>query len=82
MRSGLEGFMGSEPLMKDYVLDDPRNVYKIFIDRVMKCLVDRGFLRQIRRTGEETISYESTDLLRKKCPQFMKYLMGDIDAIE
>lgn len=26
MRSGLEGFMGSEPLMKDYVLYDARNV--------------------------------------------------------
>jgi hypothetical protein len=81
MRSGSEGFMGSEPKMKDYVLDDARNVYKVFIDRVMKCLVDRGLVRQVRRTGEETVSYEGTDLLMEKCPRFMKYLMGDIDSI-
>jgi hypothetical protein len=81
MRSGLKGFMGSEPLMKDYVLDDAENVYKVFIDRVMRCLVDRGLVRQVRRTGEETVSYEGTDLLREKCPRFMDYLMGDIDSI-
>lgn len=42
--SGLRGYMGDEQLMKDYVLDDMNNVYKVFMVRVMKCLVDRKFL--------------------------------------
>jgi hypothetical protein len=58
LRSGLEGYMGSEQLMKDYVLDNVNNVYKIFMNRVLKCLVNRGLFREVTQKygGEEIVA--------------------------
>jgi hypothetical protein len=83
LRSGLEGYMGNEQLMKDYVLDNARNVYKVFIDRVLRSLVDRDLLREVRENygGVEMVSYEATDLMTEKCPEFRRYLMGDVDMV-
>ena len=70
MRSGLKGYMGREELMKDYVLDNATNVYKVFIDRVLKSLVDRNLLREVREHygEEEVLLYESTGLMQQRQP--------------
>jgi hypothetical protein len=83
LRSGLEGYMHSEKSVKEYVLDNEHNVYRVFINRVLKGLVDKGLLKEVKqRYGDtEFIAFESTDLFKTKCPEFMRYLMGDIDTI-
>jgi hypothetical protein len=75
--------MADEKLMKDYVLDNAGNLYKAFVDRVLKSLIDRNLLREVKENygGVEMASYESTDLMRAKSPQFMKYLMSDVDMV-
>jgi len=67
--------------MKEYTIDNADNIYNVFISCIMKCLVDRGLLKEIKqRSGNtELNAYESTDLLKEKCAEFMKYLIGDID---
>jgi hypothetical protein len=74
--------MGDEKLMKEYVLDNTDNVYKVFINRVLKCLVYKGLFRIKNNTSkeEEGTEYEGTDLLKQKCSKFTEYLMGDIDT--
>ena len=49
----------------------------------MKGLVDKGLLKEVKqRYGDtEFIAFESTDLFKTKCPEFMRYLVGDIDTI-
>jgi hypothetical protein len=49
----------------------------------LKGLVDKGLLKEVKqRYGDtEFIAFESTDLFKTKCPEFMRYLMGDIDTI-
>jgi hypothetical protein len=83
LRSGLKAYMGDEKLMKDYVLDNAGNVYKVFVDRVLKSLIDRNLLREVKEKygGIEMVSYESTDLMREKNSQFTKYLMSDVDMV-
>jgi hypothetical protein len=44
LTSDLRGYLGDEALMKEYVLDNADNVYKVFINRVLKCLVDKHFI--------------------------------------
>jgi len=55
--------MGSELLMKDYVLGKANNVYKVFIERVLRCLIDKGLLHQVKHKygNEEIVAYEGTD---------------------
>ena len=83
LNSGLKGYMADEKLMKDYVLDNAGNLYKVFVDRVLKSLIDRNLLREVKENygGVEMASYESTYLMRAKSPQFMKYLMSDVDMV-
>ena len=66
-----------------YILDNAHNVYRVFINRVLKGLVDKGLLKEVKqRYGDtEFMAFESTDLFKTKCPEFMRYLMGDIDMI-
>ena len=80
VNSGLRGYMCDEPMMKEYVLDNADNVYRVFINRVLKCLVDKGLFKKLNTTDGDT-EYEGTDLLKQKCSQFKKYLMGDINII-
>jgi hypothetical protein len=83
LNSGLKGYMSDEKLMKDYVLDNAGNIYKVFVSRVLKSLIDRNLLREVKENygGIEMSSYESTDLMRAKSPQFTKYLMSDVDMV-
>lgn len=82
LNSGINGVMGDQELMKSYVLEDVDNIYREFIRRVMRRLVNRGFLSQIRtkiEDNEEIIEYEVTQTLRDNCDKFKKYMMGNID---
>jgi hypothetical protein len=82
--SGLRAYMGDEGAMKAFILEDQENIYKIFAREVLESLVHRRFLRPVMFTeadGQEVPKYEKTQELRKKCPQFMQYLMGDIDTV-
>jgi hypothetical protein len=83
LNSGLKGYMSDEKLMKDYVLDNAGNIYKVFISRVLRSLIDRNLLREVKENygGIKMSSYESTDLMRAKSPQFTKYLMSDVDMV-
>jgi hypothetical protein len=83
LNSGLKAYMGNEKLMKDYVLDSAGNLYKVFVDRVLKSLIDRNLLREVKENygGVEHSSYESTDLMREKSSHFTKYSMSDVDMV-
>ena len=75
--------MHNEKSVKEYVLDNAHNAYRVFINRVLKGLVDKGLLKEVtERYGDtEFIAFESPVLFKTKCPEFMRYLMGDIDTI-
>lgn len=84
LRSGLDAFMGDEKAMKDWVLDKKENVYKVFLEEVMECLVQRRLVTRRERTdtdGQNIVEYPRTQLLVEKCPEFLKYLLGNIDDI-
>ena len=67
--------------MKDYVLDNVDNVYKVFMERVMKCLIGRNFVEVVSEEHGD-VTYVATNLLREqKCEELMKYLMGDVDKL-
>ena len=77
LQSGLKGLIGSEDLMKDYVLNGTEdNVYALFMTLVMSCLVVNGFLTKLGR------EYRRGRRLMDNCNEyFLKYMMGDIDTV-
>jgi hypothetical protein len=70
LNSGLKGYMADEKLMKDYVLDNAGNLYKVFVDRVLKSLIDRNLLREVKENygGVEMASYEVLTSCERKVP--------------
>jgi hypothetical protein len=62
LSSGFRAYMDDERLMKEYTIDNADNIYNVFISSIMKCLVDRGLLKDIKqRSGNtELNAYEST----------------------
>lgn len=84
LRSGVRSVMGNQQLMRDFVLDDANNIYTEFIRRCIQGLIDRQFVERNEVTnddGSQTVFFRRTDRLRDACPQFMEFLLGDIDRV-
>jgi hypothetical protein len=80
LASNLNGYFGDEAAMKDFVLDNTQNLYYIFINRIMQCLIDKNFVvrRFERNGGSETPVYEATPYLNDFTKKFFN-LCGSVD---
>jgi hypothetical protein len=83
-RTDLKGYL-DERYGQDYLHGKEGTLYKLLMDKIMSCLLNRHALEVSRSYpygASEMVVYKTTQNLEKKCEEFKKYEMGSYEQLD
>lgn len=70
---------------QEYLKGKRGALYKLLMDRVMRCLIDRGVVKidtNYEYGQSQMVIYKKTELLERHCTEIMRYQMGDQEEFD
>jgi hypothetical protein len=83
-RADLKGYI-DEKYGRDYLHGKSASLYKLLMDRIMNCLIDRDVVEvsgSYPYGYSEMSVYKTNQRLKDKCGEFEKYEMGDASLLD